>query len=139
MHDAKFAEVQVGAAAEALAGGAYAYQHGGWEGVLDGALSGANIGGMVGGIAAPFFVACFAAGEHIWTEHGSQPIENLKVGDVVLSRDEFNVDGPLVPERIEETFEGTGELLLAIDGIVQVPIWLLLCCIRGAERVWLAK
>ena len=40
-----------------------------------------------------------------------------KIGDVVLSRDEFNVDGPLVPERIEETLERTGELLLAIDGM----------------------
>lgn len=40
------------------------------------------------GTPAPFLIlSCFAAGVPVWTETGARPIEEIKVGDLVLSKD----------------------------------------------------
>ncbi|VTU02537.1 rhs repeat-associated core domain-containing protein : : PT-HINT: Toxin_43 [Gemmataceae bacterium] len=59
--------------------------------------------------AAAFFKllgidACFAAGTPIRTPEGSRPIEEFKPGDMVLSRDENDPSGPVVPKMVEEVF-----------------------------------
>lgn len=48
--------------------------------------------------------ACFAAGTPIRTPFGSQRIESIRVGDLVLSRDEHNPSGLVVAQRVEEVF-----------------------------------
>ena len=45
------------------------------------------------------------------TPDGPKPIEELKVGDEVLARNEHNVEGGIQPKRIEETFDGETHLL----------------------------
>ena len=57
------------------------------------------------------FLACFAAGTPVQTPDGERPIEQLKAGDYVLSRDEFNPAGLMRARRIEETFHGHAELI----------------------------
>ena len=52
---------------------------------------------------------CFAAGTPVLTPDGEKPIEEIKVGDHVLSRNEHNVDGEVEPKLVEETFERHGE------------------------------
>ena len=44
------------------------------------------------------------------TPDGSVPIEDLQPGDLVLSRDEHDVDGEVAPQAIEETFVRHGEI-----------------------------
>ena len=46
----------------------------------------------------------FSAGTPIRVPGGSQLIEKLKVGDEVLSRDEFEAAAPVTSQRIEEIF-----------------------------------
>lgn len=48
--------------------------------------------------------ACFTAGVPIRTPDGWRTIEALKVGDKVLSRDEFNANGEVVAKIVEEVF-----------------------------------
>src|SRR5262249_33243874 len=50
-------------------------------------------------------------GTPLLTPDGSKPIELFKVGDLVLSREEHNPDGPVVPKRVEEIFVRTGRIL----------------------------
>jgi hypothetical protein len=50
------------------------------------------------------FKACFAAGTPLRTPTGSVMIENVRVGDLVLSRDEHNPDGLVVAQTVEEVF-----------------------------------
>jgi hypothetical protein len=40
--------------------------------------------------------ACFARGTHLLTPDGSKAIEELRVGDVILSRDENDPNGPVL-------------------------------------------
>ncbi len=54
------------------------------------------------------FKACFSAGTPIRTPEGSRLIEELRVGDMVLSRDEHNPDGVIVAQRVEEVFARNG-------------------------------
>ncbi|MFT3920945.1 MAG: Hint domain-containing protein [Myxococcales bacterium] len=58
-------------------------------GDFDAALGYAEWGTTIGGVASQFMVACFAAGTPILTPEGSKAIEEIKVGDLVLSRDEL--------------------------------------------------
>jgi serine protease inhibitor len=44
---------------------------------------------------------CFAAGTPVLTPDGEKPIEQLKIGDYVLARDEHNVEGAVEPRRVE--------------------------------------
>ncbi|MFC1757510.1 serpin family protein [Planctomycetota bacterium] len=65
------------------------------------------------------FVLCFAEGTPVLTPGGAKPIEDIKVGDYVLSRNEFDVNGKVQKKRVEELFRGDSELLrLHIGGEV---------------------
>jgi serpin B len=65
------------------------------------------------------FVICFAAGTPVLTPEGEKPIEELKVGDQVLARDEFNVEAAAEPKVVEKTYQSTAEIVeLHVDGQV---------------------
>ncbi|MGB2786572.1 polymorphic toxin-type HINT domain-containing protein [Psychrobacter sp.] len=49
----------------------------------------------------------FVAGTLIHTDKGLVPIQHIKVGDMVLSRDEHNPDGELAYKRVLNTFVST--------------------------------
>ncbi|MCA9172363.1 MAG: Hint domain-containing protein, partial [Planctomycetales bacterium] len=57
------------------------------------------------------FLGCFAAGTPVLTPDGERPIEELRVGDYVLSRNEFHAAGVIRPRRIEEVFHGKAEVI----------------------------
>jgi prophage maintenance system killer protein len=63
------------------------------------------------GAAAQFMQACFAAGTPIRTPEGAVAIEQIKVGDVVLSRSEFDPAGPVEAKVVEEVFVRTAPVL----------------------------
>jgi intein/homing endonuclease len=52
--------------------------------------------------------SCFAAGTPLRTPWGSVKIEDVRVGDLVLSRDENNPDGVVVAQEVEEVFVRQG-------------------------------
>jgi intein/homing endonuclease len=54
---------------------------------------------------------CFAAGTPLLTPEGSKPIEELRVGDLVLSRSEFDPSGRVEAKRVEAVFVRTGRIL----------------------------
>ena len=57
------------------------------------------------GTSAAFMRACFAAGTPIKIEGGSKPVEQIRPGvDRVLSRNEFDPEGPLAYKDVEEVF-----------------------------------
>jgi hypothetical protein len=58
-----------------------------------------------------FQQACFAAGMPLRTPEGSKPIEQFRVGDLILSRSEFDPDGPLEAKVVEEVFVRTARIL----------------------------
>lgn len=98
---------------------------------------------MAGGIAiskskwlqSKLFAACFAAGTKLLTPEGYKNIEEFNVGDLVLSRDETNPNGPVEPRRVEETFVRLGKVLhLHVGGQVvkttaEHPFW-----VQGKEE-----
>ena len=49
--------------------------------------------------------ACFVAGTLVHTDKGLVPIQDIKVGDMVLSRDEFNPQGDLQYKPVLSTFK----------------------------------
>lgn len=57
------------------------------------------------------FFICFAAGTPVMTPAGPRPIEELQEGDLVLARDEHNVEGELAAKRVEEVHRRTAEIL----------------------------
>jgi hypothetical protein len=54
---------------------------------------------------------CFAEGTPILTSDGSKPIENVRPGDVVLSRPENNPSAPVEPRIVEEVFKRSSPVL----------------------------
>ena len=68
---------------------------------------------MIASLAAGMrsFIGCFAAGTPIRTPEGSIPIEEIKPGDVVLSRSEFDPSGPVETRVVEEVFVRTAPVL----------------------------
>ncbi|WP_304511166.1 RHS repeat-associated core domain-containing protein, partial [Aquisphaera insulae] len=54
---------------------------------------------------------CFAAGTPLITPDGSNLVENLRVGDLVLSRDQNNPYSAVVAKRIRTTFESFAPIL----------------------------
>lgn len=86
--------------------GGYRYHQ---TGDINSALTWANWAAIPAGFAGRLF-PCFPAGTPILTPAGSTPIEQLRAGDLVLSRDEHNVHGPVEAKVIEETFVRHGEI-----------------------------
>jgi hypothetical protein len=56
------------------------------------------------------FKTCFAPGTPLRTPDGSRNIEDIRVGDLVLSRDEHNCEGPVEAKVVEEVFVRAGSL-----------------------------
>ena len=54
------------------------------------------------------FKVCFAAGTPLRTPDGSCNIEDIRAGDLVLSRDEHRPDGLVVAQTVEEVFVREG-------------------------------
>ena len=74
--------------------------------------------------------ACFAAGTMLLTPNGAVAIEALRVGDVVMSRSEYDASGPVEAKVIEEVFVRTGQLLWLTVGDERIgttsehPFWI---------------
>ncbi len=63
--------------------------------------------------------SCFVAGTPLPTPEGSKPIEEFVPGDLVLSRDEDDPDGPVVAKVVEAVFVRYAPTLnVHIDGRV---------------------
>ncbi len=56
--------------------------------------------------------ACFAAGTPLLTPEGSKPIEEFRVGDLLLSAPEDDPNGAIGPRRVEHVFQRHCRLLL---------------------------
>jgi hypothetical protein len=54
--------------------------------------------------------AWFAAGTPLLTPDGSKPIEEIRIGDLVLSRPEGDVEAPVQAMVVQEVFVRTGQL-----------------------------
>ncbi len=98
------------------------YQKGDYLGALqNGLAAAANL--------AQYSQTCFAAGTPLVTPDGSKPIEKLKLGDLVLSRDENDPEGLVVPKPVINLFQNYSPLLdLHIRGQVvrttaEHPFW----------------
>ncbi|MGP0062531.1 MAG: polymorphic toxin-type HINT domain-containing protein [Isosphaeraceae bacterium] len=70
------------------------------------ALNGLGILGNV----SQFMKSCFAAGTPLLTPDDSRPIEDFRVGDLVLSRHEDDPEGPLVARRVLNVFHNYSPL-----------------------------
>ncbi|MFO0425131.1 MAG: RHS repeat-associated core domain-containing protein, partial [Planctomyces sp.] len=81
-----------------------------YTGNVDAALFAGNIASVPGTMFARWSIPCFPAGTPVLTPHGPVPIEDLRAGDVVLSRDEHNVEADIGLQVIEETFRRTGAI-----------------------------
>lgn len=57
---------------------------------------------------------CLTAGAPVLTDQGWKPIEEVRVGDRVLSRDQFEPDGPLVWSEVERVFTAETDTVLSI-------------------------
>lgn len=63
--------------------------------------------------------SCFVAGTPLLTPDGEKVIEQFRPGDLVLSRSEYDVDGPLEAKVVEEVFVRAGlVLMLVVNGRV---------------------
>ena len=75
------------------------------------------------------FGACFAAGTPLLTPNGAKLIEDIQIGDLVLSRSEHDSEGDVVARRVATVFQAYSPLLdLHIGGQVirttaQHPFW----------------
>ena len=54
---------------------------------------------------------CFAAGTPLLTPDGSKLIEQFQIGDLLLSRSEFDPSGPVEASVVEAVFRRLGEIL----------------------------
>ncbi|MFM8933353.1 MAG: polymorphic toxin-type HINT domain-containing protein, partial [Gemmataceae bacterium] len=83
----------------------------------------------VAGNASQVVRPCFAAGTPIRTTSGSILIENLKVGDTVLSRNEFDPNGQVDEKIVEDVFVRSAPILnVVVQGRVirttaEHPFW----------------
>jgi hypothetical protein len=101
------------------------------DNVVDGKYGAAILDGVgVLGNVALMTRACFAAGTPMLTPTGNKPIDQFKVGDLILSRDENNPEGPLEAKVVEETFANTARIMVVrvggreIKTTAEHPFWL---------------
>ena len=77
------------------------------------ALNGIGLLGNIGQLSR----VCFAAGTPLLTPDGAKPIEQFKVGDLLLSAPEDDPDGPVTARRVEEVFQRIGRVVeLCVGG-----------------------
>jgi hypothetical protein len=104
-----------GAAAGAVIGGTVSHAAGGdiWHGATQGAIHGALGGFSRGFLLNRYAQACFTAGTPLVIDFdgNSKPIEEIQVGELVLSRNEFDPNGPLELKRVEELFTRTSPII----------------------------
>ncbi|TWT59739.1 polymorphic toxin-type HINT domain-containing protein [Rubinisphaera italica] len=60
--------------------------------------------------------SCFVAGTPILTPAGSIPIEQIQIGDIVWSKNEYHPNGDLLPRKVEKTFVLTAPVMLVCAG-----------------------
>ena len=79
-------------------------------------MAGLHILGVIGGVAG-MFGACFAAGTPILTPDGAIAVEEVRAGDLVLSRNDADPSGPVEAKVVEELFVTVAPVLeLRIEG-----------------------
>jgi RHS repeat-associated protein len=73
--------------------------------------------------------ACFAAGTRLLTPQGYKAIEEFRAGDQIVSRPEYDPDGPVVAKLVEEVFVRSAPLLHVhvqgqnIRAVAEHPFW----------------
>ncbi len=106
-------------------GGLNAYENFSNGNYLMGTLDALGVLGSVSNL----FRACFVAGTPLLTPDGSKAIEEFKVGDLVLSRDEDTPDGEVRAKRVLATFNTVSPVLnLHVGGRIigtttEHPFW----------------
>jgi hypothetical protein len=73
------------------------------------AMAGFHAMGLVGSVAG-FLGGCFTGDMLIDVEGGKKRADEIKVGEMLWSRDEYDSDGPLVLRAVEERFAFTAEV-----------------------------
>ncbi len=53
---------------------------------------------------------CFVAGTPLMTPTGARAVESFRPGDLILSRSEFDIDGPVETKQVEEVFVRAGPI-----------------------------
>jgi hypothetical protein len=72
---------------------------------------GGGLLGLVGNVSTINNASCFAPGTPLLTPDGSKFIEDIRVGDLVLSRDADDPESPFVAKRVANLFENYSPLL----------------------------
>ncbi|MCE3019071.1 MAG: polymorphic toxin-type HINT domain-containing protein, partial [Pirellula sp.] len=70
---------------------------------------------------------CFVAGTQVHTQNGMKSIETIKVGDLVLTRDENTPDSPNRYRPVTELFQTSPNRLLTIRYVVESEVEELTC------------
>jgi hypothetical protein len=131
----KFYAIEVAFTAGGAVYGYYSNPDDPWIGMSRGARAGLGIGMLVravGELGSMYALknACFAAGTPLLTPEGSRSIEAFMPGDRILSRSEFDPEGPLAVQQVEEVFvRQAATLRLRVAGqeirtTAQHPFWL---------------
>ena len=82
-----------------------------WGRLVNNTVHGAVQSAMHGRMQfANLLKACFCAGTPLRTLFGSKPIEEIKAGEWIVSRDESNPNGLLMAKQVEEVFVRTGRV-----------------------------
>ncbi len=74
------------------------------------AFAGLNAAGAFAGLRLGF-TSCFAAGTPLLTPDGFKPIEQLRVGDLVLSRSEDEPESEPIPKRVVDLLHSYAPLV----------------------------
>jgi len=78
-----------------------------------------GVKGLKGGAKELRTFNCFVAGTPVLTPDGAQPIETLRPGDYVLTRDEDDPDGPVTAHRVALVFARVSPVLdVVVEGQV---------------------
>ncbi len=91
--------------------------------------SGSPLANKLSDLKQALNLPCFPAGTPVLTATGWKPIEEIKAGDVVLSRSDQDVNAPVGPQEVQEAHSRVGEVLkLTINGreiqtTTEHPFW----------------